>query len=34
MRSGHLAIVKYGSIELLDPISVPEGTEVFIIPIM
>ncbi len=34
MTSGHLAIVKDGSIELLDPVSVPEGPEVFIIPII
>ncbi|WP_071188364.1 glycosyl hydrolase family 31 [Trichormus sp. NMC-1] len=34
MTSGHLAIVKDGKIELLDPVSIPEGTKVFIIPIV
>ncbi|MBD2626438.1 glycosyl hydrolase family 31 [Trichormus variabilis] len=34
MTSGHLAIVKNGKIELVDPISIPEGTKVFIIPIV
>lgn len=34
MTSGHLAIVKNGKIELIDPISIPEGTKVFIIPIV
>jgi len=34
MTSGHLAIVKDGKIELLNPLSIPEGTKVFIIPIL
>lgn len=34
MTSGHLAIVKDGKIELLDSVSIPEGTKVFIIPIV
>ncbi|MBD2694506.1 glycosyl hydrolase family 31 [Anabaena catenula] len=34
MTLGHLAIVKDGKIELLDPVSIPEGTKVFIIPIV
>jgi hypothetical protein len=34
MTSGHLAIIKNGKIELLDPLSIPEGTKVFIIPIL
>ncbi|MBD2292319.1 glycosyl hydrolase family 31 [Anabaena sphaerica FACHB-251] len=34
MTSGHLAIVKNGKIELVDPVSIPEGTKVFIIPIV
>ncbi|TAF03132.1 MAG: glycosyl hydrolase family 31 [Nostocales cyanobacterium] len=34
MISGHLAIVKDGKIELLSPVSIPEGTKVFIIPII
>ncbi len=33
MTLKHLAIVKDGKIELLDSISIPEGTKVFIIPI-
>ncbi|MGI8502246.1 MAG: glycosyl hydrolase family 31 [Hassallia sp.] len=33
MTLKHLAIVKDGKIELLDPVSIPEGTKVFIIPI-
>ncbi|MDM3845807.1 MAG: hypothetical protein PT120_20245 [Aphanizomenon gracile PMC649.10] len=34
MTSKHLAIVKDGKIELLNPLSIPEGTKVFIIPIL
>ncbi len=34
MTSGNLAIVRDGKIELLDPLSIPEGTKVFIIPIL
>ncbi|MBE9238629.1 glycosyl hydrolase family 31 [Anabaena aphanizomenioides LEGE 00250] len=34
MTSGHLAVVKDGKIELLSPVSIPEGTKVFIIPII
>ncbi|MTJ09850.1 MULTISPECIES: glycosyl hydrolase family 31 [unclassified Anabaena] len=34
MTSGYLAIVKDGKIELLDSVSIPEGTKVFIIPIL
>ncbi|MEA5577130.1 glycosyl hydrolase family 31 [Anabaena sp. UHCC 0451] len=34
MTSGHLAIVKDGKIELVNPVSIPEGTKVFIIPIV
>ena len=33
MTLKHLAIVKDGKIQLLDPVSIPEGTKVFIIPI-
>lgn len=29
----HLAIVKDGKIQLLEPLSIPEGTKLFIIPI-
>jgi hypothetical protein len=34
MTSKHLAIVKNGKIELLNPLCIPEGTKVFIIPIL
>jgi hypothetical protein len=34
MTLGNLAIVRNGKIELLDPLSIPEGTKVFIIPIL
>lgn len=33
MTLKHLAIVKDGKIQLLEPVSIPEGTKVFIIPI-
>jgi hypothetical protein len=32
MTLKHLAIVKDGKIELLEPVSIPEGTKVFVIP--
>ena len=34
MTSGNLAIFRNGKIELLNPLSIPEGTKVFIIPIL
>ncbi|MEA5577581.1 glycosyl hydrolase family 31 [Anabaena sp. UHCC 0451] len=34
MTFGYLAVVKDGKIELLDPVFIPEGTKVFIIPII
>lgn len=34
MTLGHLATVKDGKIQLLDSVSIPEGTKVFIIPIV
>lgn len=34
MTLGHLAIVKDGKIQLLDLVFIPEGTKVFIIPIV
>jgi hypothetical protein len=33
MTLKHLAIVKDGKIELIDSVSIPEGTKVFVIPI-
>ncbi|BAZ09294.1 hypothetical protein NIES4071_11020 [Calothrix sp. NIES-4071] len=32
MTSKHIAIVKDGKIELLEPVSIPEGTKLLIIP--
>ncbi len=32
MSSKHLAIVKDSKIELLEPVSIPEGTKLIIIP--
>jgi len=34
MKSAHLAIVKDGKIQLIDSLSIPEGTTVLITPIV
>ena len=34
MTSGHLEIIENGKIELLNPLSIPAGTKVFIIPFL
>jgi hypothetical protein len=33
MKTSHLAIVKDGKIQLIDSLSIPEGTKVLITPI-
>jgi hypothetical protein len=33
MTLKHLAIVKNGKIQLVEPISIPEGTKLFVVPI-
>jgi hypothetical protein len=33
MKSAHLAVVKDGQIQLIDPLSFPEGTKVLISPL-